>query len=54
MGGRVLYTSNGQGVPHAYVLVNNQVKTQTDKNGYYSLDTMQTGSYAIEAASGWS
>ena len=48
----MLYTADGPGVPHAYVLVNNQVKTETDKNGFYSLDTMQTGTYTIEAASG--
>lgn len=50
--GRVLYSPNGAGVPHAIVLVNNQVKAETDENGYYSLDKMQTGSYSIEAASG--
>lgn len=50
--GHVLYTPDGPGVPHAYVLVNNHVKTETDKNGFYSLDTMQTGTYTIEAASG--
>lgn len=49
--GRVLFTPNGPGVPHAYVLVNNQVKTETDESGYYSLDTMQAGTYSIEAAS---
>lgn len=49
--GRVLYTPNGLGVPHAYVLVNNQVKTETDKNGFFSLNSMQSGTYSVEAAS---